>query len=69
MKNKIAKDLRTPKYRKRVVESKKVYDRKSNSGVVLDDDTGDEFSDIPSKGQNACRPKTPVSDGGGNGDD
>lgn len=28
MKSKIAKDLRTPKYRPRVVKSKKVYTRK-----------------------------------------
>jgi hypothetical protein len=28
MKNEYAKDLRTPKYRKRVVVSKKVYNRK-----------------------------------------
>lgn len=28
MKNKIAIDLRTPKYRKRVVRSKRTYDRK-----------------------------------------
>jgi len=26
--NAVAKDLRTPKYRKRIVESKKVYNRK-----------------------------------------
>jgi hypothetical protein len=33
-KNLVAKDLRTPKYRMRVVKSKRAYDRKQQRNVV-----------------------------------
>jgi hypothetical protein len=32
--NPVAKDLRTPKYRMRVVRSKRVYDRKQQRNVI-----------------------------------
>lgn len=32
--NPVAKDLRTPKYRMRVVKSKRVYDRKQQRNVI-----------------------------------
>ena len=36
IRNPIAKDLRSPKYRMRVVKNKKAYDRKSNSVKTLE---------------------------------
>tara|TARA_R110000744_G_scaffold20094_9_gene52751 strand:+ start:40 stop:189 length:150 start_codon:yes stop_codon:yes gene_type:complete len=34
-KNPIAKDLRTPKYKKRIIKSKKIYNRKGNKNETL----------------------------------
>jgi hypothetical protein len=37
IKNYVAKDLRSPKYRMRVAVSKKVYNRKNNKKEVVDE--------------------------------
>ena len=51
-KNPIAKDLRSPKYKKRVVANKKAYNRKKDSGVVSDSSTEGNLS-VGGKRQNA----------------
>jgi len=43
--NPIARDLRTPKYRKRVVRSKVKYDRKNTCNYHLDSEGWDDCSD------------------------